>query len=427
MATRRIFLTEMAAAGVVAVTIHQGTSADNAHATVSSARTRIRSMVRREDTVLRLGGYGDNWHMSWAADDRQFVSLNDGTGFTEPARVFHNSRLFTISGSPQQAKFADVTEFPELPIAFKTPDVNRYYGLGTLAVDGYVYHYLGTPNHSFDKPSPKFIGSKLIYSPDNGRSWRNQDGSTPVIWEKWENRSRQNMIFFEEDQNAFAVISLLQMGRNYEHNRDGYVYGYSPNGSVEGTMNQIVLFRVPKSKVLQRAAYEFFSGQKGKEAAWSKDIAARVPIVTMPSGWVNTAVHPWAWLPSVTYNAPLGLYMMANWATGPSADGEWFAKPSYLGFWTAPNPWGPWTQVHEETAWTPAGDANARAYSPQIAPKWIAPDGKSFWLVWTDFQLVEARPPQEVLDRLSIAELASLYKKTRPHYAFNVQRVDIVL
>ena len=44
---------------------------------------------------------------------------------------------------------------------------------------------------------------------------------------------------------------------------------------------------------------------------------------------------------------------------------------------------GPWTQIHEEPAWTPAADPGARASQPQIAPKWISDDGTSFWLVWT--------------------------------------------
>jgi hypothetical protein len=109
----------------------------------------------------------------------------------------------------------------------------------------------------------------------------------------------------------------------------------------------------------------------------------------------------------VVYYAPLGLYLMANWGMGCSTTGHWFGKPSYLGFWTAPQPWGPWTQVHEETAWTPAGDHGARAYQPQIAPRWIANDGLSFWLVWTDFQDVEGRG--------------------KPYYSFNVQQVQIVI
>jgi hypothetical protein len=89
---------------------------------------------------------------------------------------------------------------------------------------------------------------------------------------------------------------------------------------------------------------------------------------------------------------------------GCAPDGMWFGKPSYLGFWIAPQPWGPWTQVHEETAWTPLGDGKARCYQPQISPKWLAEDGRSFWLVWTDFQVIDGE---------------------RPHYAFNAQKVLI--
>ena len=97
--------------------------------------------------------------------------------------------------------------------------------------------------------------------------------------------------------------------------------------------------------------------------------------------------------------------MMANWGMGRCADGPGLDKPSYLGFWLAETPWGPWRQVHEETEWTPSGDLQARAYQPQISPKWIAGDGRSFWLVFSDFQRVDG-------------EL--------PYYCFNYQKVEIL-
>ena len=216
----------------------------------------------------------------------------------------------------------------------------------------------------------RFIGAKPIYSPDNGRTWCNQDGSTPVVWEPWDRRSRDTMVFFEEPQEAFSLLSVLQMGRNYEANRDGYVYLYSPNGNTDGTMNQLVMLRVPKSRLLDRGAYEYFAGVRpdGK-GSWSKDIDGRAVVHTFPRGWVNKTYFPWAWLPSVTYNAPLGLYMMANWGTGSAADGLWFGKPSYLGSWVSSNPWGQWRQVHEETLWRPNSESAARPYSPQIPPQ----------------------------------------------------------
>jgi len=202
-------------------------------------------------------------------------------------------------------------------------------------------------------------------------------------------------------------IARVNQIRFYEANRDGFVYIYAPNGNTEGTMNELVMFRVPKAQLLNRGAYEYFVGLRSNGSAnWAKDIQARAVVHAFPSGWVNRTVHPYAWHPSVAYNAPLGLYMMANWGMGCTPDGSWFGKPSYLGFWIAPNPWGPWTQIHEEIAWTPDNDPAARAYQPQISPKWIAGDGKSFWLVWTDFQEKDGK---------------------RPYYAFNTQQVDLVV
>ncbi len=285
-------------------------------------------------------------------------------------------------------------------------------------LENFLYQFLSTLNHPVQESEPRFVGAKLIYSPDNGRTWCNQDGSVPVRWESWEERSKRNMVFFKEPGDAFSLLTVLQMGKNYQHNTDGFVYVYAPNGNTEGSMNQLVMFRVPKDRILDRQAYEFFADRSADgKPKWSRRVEDRGVVHTFPSGWVNQHTHPyawqgvayytfpWAWHPSVVYYAPLGLYLMANWGMGYSPTGHWFGKPSYLGFWTAPQPWGPWTQVHEETAWTPAGDVGARAYQPQIAPKWIAKDGKSFWLVWTDFQVID---------------------ENRPFYAFNVQHVKIV-
>jgi len=366
----------------------------------------IRSLRRREDTIRRVDSVGDNWHMSWAADDRQYVSLCDGTGFPGMPRADYNSRAYAIVGDPPDIGFEFLPGYPDLINDWHTENASRYYNFGILALDGALYQFLSTPNHPFREPDPRFCGVKLIWSPDDGATWHNADGTAPVRWEPWETRSRDNMLFFEELGDAFSLITVLQMGRNYEHNRDGYVYLYAPNGNTEGTMNQLVLARVPKDQIRRRDAYEFFAGRARRGARWSRGITDRAVVHTFPAGWVNTKIHPYAWHPSVVYYPACGQYLMANWGMGCAADGLWFGKPSYLGFWTGPAPWGPWTQVHEERAWTPGGDAGARAYQPQIAPKWIAPDGRSFWLVWTDFQEIAGK---------------------RPYYAFNLQQVEVKL
>jgi hypothetical protein len=365
---------------------------------------KISAMQRLDETTVRLGGNGDNWHMSWADDDRQYTALCDGRGWPNmpgyPDR-FYNARVFAIRGDMPQPSFEYLRGYPLLPSPSR-PESNIYYGFGIISLDGHIYHFLSTPNHAFREPEPRFVGAKLIYSPDNGETWKNQDGSA-VRWEGWDERNRDNMAFFFEPGDAFSLLTVLQMGKNYQANRDGYVYVYAPDGNLEGGMNRLVMFRVPRGLILQREAYEYFVSRNDDGGArWSKDMEERGAVHSFPEGWVNTQVHPYAWHPSVIYNPPLGCYMMANWGMGCAPDGMWFGKPSYLGFWTAPEPWGPWSQVHEETAWTPLGDRKARCYQPQISPKWLAQDGRSFWLVWTDFQVIDGE---------------------RPYYAFNAQKV----
>ena len=58
----------------------------------------------------------------------------------------------------------------------------------------------------------------------------------------------------------------------------------------------------------------------------------------------------------------------------------------------------------------------------------IAEDGKSFWLVWTDFQAGdEEQPPydQAVILDDQIRTLSQM-RKALPYYSFNTQRVDLI-
>src|SRR6185503_21314012 len=58
----------------------------------------IKSLRRLDDTIHRFGGYGDNWHMSWADNDKVYVSLCDGTHLpgAEGPKVpsEYNSRMY---------------------------------------------------------------------------------------------------------------------------------------------------------------------------------------------------------------------------------------------------------------------------------------------------------------------------------------------
>ncbi|HKD36553.1 MAG TPA: DUF4185 domain-containing protein [Pirellulales bacterium] len=352
-------------------------NSDARQSAVSREPRRIGGLRFLNDTIIRRKEFsGDNWHTTWAADGNQYVLQCDGRGF--------NTHLWRLVGQPPDFRFESVAEHP----GPKEPPPARYYGFGILAVGDAIYHFYSTPDR-WDSQPKKFIGTKLIYSPDGGMTWHNQNGSTPVVFQPWNERSQKNMAFLNEPGDSFSLLSMLQMGKAYQLNKDGYIYVYSPNGSIEGTMNQLVMFRVPKDKLLNRDAYEYFVAREPDGSAkWSRDINDRKPVYQFPAGWVNKFEHPYAWHPSLVYNAGLGVYMMANWGMGTDESGKWFVKPSYLGIWVANRPWGPWRQIHEDKAWfPPGGEHGGQCYQPQIMPGWIASDGKSFWLAWTQFPI----------------------------------------
>jgi hypothetical protein len=403
----------------------------------------VRGATPVAGSILRLGGLGDGYKMTLTVDGRQIVVVNDGPGWAPPPATFFSTRLWTVEGAPDQARFDQLHGYPVVDRAAHPEGAPHYYGHGVLAVGQDLYQFLATLDQAEDRPR-RWTGAKLIRSRDGGRTWQNRDGSAPVMWEGWQDQSRQSLSFFNEPNGAFSLLAFLQQGRGHAASRDGYVYVYGLNGSVDGLMNQLMLFRVQEGRVADRSAYRFFAGRRGDgRARWSADIGKRQPIHTFPRGWVNyTNLFPGdlvveSWLPSVVWNEALGQYMMASAGIGCAPDGTEFGKPSYLGLYLADQPWGPWRQVHEDTAWTPGGNAAARAYAPQIAPGWIAPDGKSFWLVWADLAGIREFGRDEALVDAEMSKArnaqertvieAAILRRYMPGFAMNAQRFDLTL
>src|SRR4051812_25969389 len=144
MVSRRRFV-EQAAAAAIATTaclraVQSCAAEPKGDRALPAAAARVKSAIRRDDTLLRLGGDGDNFHMSWAADDRQLVAICDGSGWPEQSADFRNSRLFAIRGGPQEAVFESLPGYPDKPLWDMVDEITApYYGFGTLALDGCVY------------------------------------------------------------------------------------------------------------------------------------------------------------------------------------------------------------------------------------------------------------------------------------------------
>lgn len=415
---------------------------------------KVERVVPRDETFGRLEMYIQGYTLTWAADDRQIIATSDGVNVIGPPKKAFHTCVIGLRGDPENARFEDVPSFPHMPITVIEGELDvpaSYWGESCLAVGNRIYQFTMTTNHPYIKTDGSFwpdfraAGSKLIYSPDNGVTWLNQHGS-PVAWEDWNKRSRNSMAFFnEEPLGAFATPKFLQMGKAYQANTDGYAYVYSSCGDITGNPDQLVMFRVPKEKILDRGSYEYFSGRRSNgEAEWSGELARRAAVHTFPTGWASTkaddGMMPFGWSVNVVYNEPLELYMLVAQGNGVGPDGGWHAKPGYLGIWVGKTPWGPFEQVHENSAWTIPGNPDSRPFWPQIAPKWTSADGKSIWIAWSDYQYLGAKgetqnPDAGIVEVLKTAkdhaEFAKIFVDwNKAHMAgvgFNMQRFDFVL
>ena len=155
--------------------------------------------------------------------------------------------------------------------------------------------------------------------------------------------------------------------------RDNYVYIVSQaNDSAYGFSPDIVMARVPKERVADRNAYEFFAGLDGSgRPRWSADIGQRGPIFHDPHGTQRIAI---------TYNAPLKRYILTTSHLPPGVEATHTAA---LGVFDAPEPWGPWTTVFYEDHWSVVNGKDCRTYHHKFPPKWMSPDGKEMWLLYS--------------------------------------------
>ena len=331
--------------------------------------------VQIEPTVWRLG-HGDNWHMTWAANGKHYTALGDGGGLSPTGTVW-NTRVFGLSGNPPEHTLEFLPGYP--PAAYS---LQHWYGYAILAVEGHLYHYISYDEHGqwhgVGTLPDRFRGVRLVQSSDRGASWQFADGM-PL---DFNTPPPAKMLFWDQPNLTFSLLSVLQYGREYADNTDGYVYLYAPNGYTEGKMNQLVLARVPKDRLLHREDYEFFvSRDTNGMAAWSKDITQRGVVHTFPMGWVGTFLA-YSWHPYVVYIKSLDLYLMAAGGTGKNGS-RTLSQPSSLGLYTATSPWGPWQPVYWNTNWI-IDSQNDRLYEPVIRHSGLAPTASpSTWCTRT--------------------------------------------
>jgi hypothetical protein len=282
--------------------------------------------------IIRKAIDSDNWPITWADDDALYTAYGDGRGFEPYTDCKLSLGLAKVTGSPEELQGVNLRSAD----AERTGDGNKGpKASGVLMVDGVLYMWVRNTGNS-----------QIAWSEDHGHTWQ------------WGFRF----------DTSFGSPSFLNFGRNYAGARDGYVYLYSQDGpSAYESNDAIVLARVPKDRIRQRAAYEFFArlGASGRPE-WTADINLRGPVFSYPGHCQRV---------DAVYNPGIGRYLLA---AGYNHRGGW-------GIFDAPEPWGPWSTAFHTEDWGLGGTHGYRFPS-----RWISGDGKTMHLVFSGVKPYDA-------------------------------------
>lgn len=293
----------------------------------------------------RDAGGSDNWPITWADDDHQYTSWGDGGGFGGGNREDRVSLgIARIEGPADAYRGYNVWGGADAERA--AGFTGKSYGIISLDRTLYLWRSgAGSNTTAYDF-------QRLYRSSDHGRTWVGAD---------WE--------FTRED--GFFVPTFLQFGRDYAGARDGYVYSYAPNLKTDQwdvhRPGEITLIRVPKARMFEREAYEFFAGggPDGKPR-WTAQVHHRKPVfVDAANGVMRT---------SAIYNQGLGRYLLVT-EHSQRATGS-------IGIYAAPEPWGPWTTVLFQSGFG-APHVQANSFFWGFSSKWTSADGLRFTLLFT--------------------------------------------
>ncbi|MFC1714605.1 hypothetical protein ACFL6S_13140 [Candidatus Poribacteria bacterium] len=365
-------------------------------AAASQPAGRIPTGIKfHKDTIFRSDTHGDNWCITWAADDSQITSMDDGN-WLGSEHGYHN-HLYSVIGEPEGFSREDIPNYPQFPRG-----AGSWFGYGITSVDGILYSVISkTPANSWSGP---FRGIKLLKSSDNGYTWYRVDryGNEREIgpWDDARNQVSDDEMFSleefglphqEQEAYPFSYLDFVEHGKDNSLARDDYLYIYSPEGS---HAHRLLLARVHKDKIGIRNAWEYFVKYEDTRPVWTSDIHERGYVHIFPEESRDGNYFGWySWLPSVVWNQGLGLYIMVNGGTYAGhkmtdSDKDYYdswmhTRTGSLGFWYSENPYGPWHEFYYTDYWT-VDDPGNLTYQPKLSPKWISADGKEMVLIWSD-------------------------------------------
>ena len=298
------------------------------------------------DTARISIGYGDNWAITWADDDRQYSFFTDGTGFGAHDPDVSIAPTY-IEGTPPDIKGYDIpSETGTLPFLDGGNTSAKVSGL--VMIDKKMYAWIRNLNLPGDALG---TGSTMMHSEDYGKTWEYVDWNWPTI----------------------GYPTWLNAGQNYSAAEDGYAYFIAPDGpSAYADYKSMLMARVEVEHILDKSKYQFYTGKNPENPQWGS-YEDRTPVFFDEGG---------AFRPDIVYNPGLDRYLLTM-AT-PYGEWMWWANDNadrfpHFSMFEAPNPWGPWSTVLYKKDW----GAPENRFSPHIPSKWISEDGQSFYLLYS--------------------------------------------
>jgi hypothetical protein len=292
------------------------------------------------DSIVRQAKDGDNWPVTWGADDAIYTTWGDGTGFVPKVERKLSCGFARVEGGPDSFRGVNIRSGAEQLGEGR----NGMKGWGIISVGGTLHLWLG---HADLKGG----SMQLASSSDGAKTW---------AFANWR---------FDE----FGMIGFINFGRDNSGARDEFVYAYSHDGPRADTpADRFVLMRAAKDRIIDRAAWQFFERLDDRQQpVWTADVKKRGGVFENPGACLRSAM---------TFCPGLKRYLWWQQIPQPTGARDRGDTRFEGGFaiYDAPEPWGPWTTAY----FTPQWDVGPGEHG-DFPAKWMSADGRTLHLVFS--------------------------------------------
>ena len=320
----------------------------------------------------------DLWPVTWGKDGRVYTFFGDGGGFGgDDYRGRASFGIATMTGPPPPPR----TSLRNVYGGYNSEHPSTLQGkAGSIIAVGSDFYTLGgvyneaelagTSGHRSGAPERV----QLAYSKGNAYSWQ------AAAWTFCPGDTGSS-------RGLFCPGVFINYGPGNAWAPGGYVYVLGGVGDADSTGDggSSYLARVPGKQVLEKEAYQYFSGLDARgQPLWSHDQRQMRPIFSdrnAPRAGCGGSCNMASPLDDVIYDRGIGRYIGI-------AQGDHIGQTS---FYEALHPWGPWSTISYNNiepstgtgGWANLGIAGGDSLGVHVVNAWTSPDGLTLWMTYS--------------------------------------------